>query len=136
MKRINKSRFNVLAKHSPVAYAIGVLLAYCVVAGALDVSIVFAAFLAGFAVVHKKRKLFEFCENGAKAIADDLTRRKAEPSFFAKHSIAWTNGWPLEKAEEKPSRKQEKERARKSARKRFITALSQKPRRQVTFRKT
>jgi K+:H+ antiporter len=58
VKRINKSRFNVIAKHSPVAYAIGVLLSYCVVAGALDVSVVFAAFLAGFAVVHKKRKLF------------------------------------------------------------------------------
>jgi Kef-type K+ transport system membrane component KefB len=58
VKRINKSRFNVLAKHSPVAYAIAVLLAYCVVAGALNVSVVFAAFLAGFAVVHKKRKLF------------------------------------------------------------------------------
>jgi K+:H+ antiporter len=58
VKRINKSRFNVLAKHSPVAYAMGVLLAYCVVAGALDVSLVFAAFLAGFAVVHKKRRLF------------------------------------------------------------------------------
>jgi Kef-type K+ transport system membrane component KefB len=41
-----------------VAYAIAVLLGYCVVAGALDVSVVFAAFLAGFAVVHKKRKLF------------------------------------------------------------------------------
>jgi Kef-type K+ transport system membrane component KefB len=41
-----------------VAYAIAVLLAYCVVAGALDVSLVFAAFLAGFAVVHKKRRLF------------------------------------------------------------------------------
>jgi Kef-type K+ transport system membrane component KefB len=35
-----------------------VLLAYCVLAGLLGVSIVFAAFLAGFAVVHKKRKLF------------------------------------------------------------------------------
>ena len=58
VKRINKSRFNVFAKHSPVAYAIAVLLAYCVVAGALDVSLVFAAFLAGFAVVHKKRRLF------------------------------------------------------------------------------
>ena len=58
VKRINKSRFNVIAKHSPVAYAIAVLLAYCVVAGALDVSVVFAAFLAGFAVVHKKRRLF------------------------------------------------------------------------------
>ena len=58
VKRINKSRFNVLAKHSPVAYAIAVLLGYCVVAGALNVSVVFAAFLAGFAVVHKRRKLF------------------------------------------------------------------------------
>lgn len=58
VKRINKARFNVLAKHSPLAYAMAVLLAYCVVAGALDVSLVFAAFLAGFAVVHKKRMLF------------------------------------------------------------------------------
>jgi Kef-type K+ transport system membrane component KefB len=58
VKRINKSRFNVFAKHSPLAYAIAVLLGYCVVAGALNVSVVFAAFLAGFAVVHKKRRLF------------------------------------------------------------------------------
>jgi len=58
VKRINKSRFNVIAKHSPVAYAIAVLLGYCVVAGSLGVSVVFAAFLAGFAVVHKKRRLF------------------------------------------------------------------------------
>jgi Kef-type K+ transport system membrane component KefB len=58
VKRINKARFNLLAKHSPVAYAIAVLLAYCAVAGALGVSLVFAAFLAGFAVVHKKRRLF------------------------------------------------------------------------------
>ncbi len=58
VKRINKLRFNIVAKHSPVAYAIAVLLAYCVVAGMLDVSLVFAAFLAGFAVVHKKRRIF------------------------------------------------------------------------------
>ena len=58
VKRINKSRFNVIARHSPVAYALAVLLGYCVVAGALNVSLVFAAFLAGFAVVHKKRRLF------------------------------------------------------------------------------
>jgi len=58
IKRINRSEFNVLAKHAPVAYAIAVLLGYCVVAGALGVSVVFAAFLAGFAVVHKKRRLF------------------------------------------------------------------------------
>lgn len=58
VKRINKSRVNVFARNAPVAYAISVLLAYCVLAGLLDVSVVFAAFLAGFAVVHKKRKLF------------------------------------------------------------------------------
>src|SRR3954462_2717063 len=58
VKRINKSQWNVLARTSPVAYVVGVLLAYCAVAGALEVSLVFAAFLAGFAVVHKKRRLF------------------------------------------------------------------------------
>ena len=58
IKRLNKSPLNVFAKHSPVAYAIAVLLGYCVIAGALHVSLVFAAFLAGFAVVHKKRRIF------------------------------------------------------------------------------
>jgi Kef-type K+ transport system membrane component KefB len=58
VKRINKSSFNVFAKHSPIGYALSVLLGYCVIAGLLDVSLVFAAFLAGFAVVHNKRRLF------------------------------------------------------------------------------
>ena len=58
IKKLNKARFNILAKQSPVGYAIAVLFAYCAVAGALQVSLVFAAFLAGFAVVHKKRRLF------------------------------------------------------------------------------
>ena len=58
VKRINKARFNVVARQSPVGYALAVLFAYCAVAGAMDVSLVFAAFLAGFAVVHKKRRLF------------------------------------------------------------------------------
>jgi Kef-type K+ transport system membrane component KefB len=58
IKRINKSRFNVVAKQSPVGYAIAVLLAYCVLAGAFEINMVFAAFLAGFAVIHKKRQLF------------------------------------------------------------------------------
>lgn len=58
VKRINKAQWNVLAQQSPMAYALSVLLAYCVTAGVLGVSLVFAAFLAGFAVVHKKRRLF------------------------------------------------------------------------------
>lgn len=58
IKRFNKSRYNVIARTSPTGYAIAVLLAYCAVAGLLHVSLVFAAFLAGFAVVHKKRRIF------------------------------------------------------------------------------
>jgi Kef-type K+ transport system membrane component KefB len=50
VKRINKSKFNVLARQAPVSYTLAVLLAYCVLAGLLQVNLVFAAFLAGFAV--------------------------------------------------------------------------------------
>jgi Kef-type K+ transport system membrane component KefB len=59
VRRINQARTNVLAQHAPLAYALAVLFAYCILAGALNVSLVFAAFLAGFAVVHKKRRLFD-----------------------------------------------------------------------------
>jgi Kef-type K+ transport system membrane component KefB len=58
IKRINTARWNVFARQSPTGYAIAVLLAYCAVAGALDVNLVFAAFLAGFAVAHRKRRIF------------------------------------------------------------------------------
>ena len=34
------------------------------------------------------RKLAEFCENGAKAIAEEATRRVITPEFFARHSVA------------------------------------------------
>jgi molybdopterin-dependent oxidoreductase alpha subunit len=36
----------------------------------------------------KKRKTFEFCENGAKAVSDESTHKRVGPEFFAKHSIA------------------------------------------------
>jgi Kef-type K+ transport systems, membrane components len=51
-------KMNVFARHAPVGYALAVLFAYCVLAGLLQVSLVFAAFLASFAVIHKKRRLF------------------------------------------------------------------------------
>ena len=35
-----------------------------------------------------QRKLAEFCENGAKAVADELTHKRADPDFFARHSLA------------------------------------------------
>src|SRR5687768_15727899 len=34
------------------------------------------------------RHTFEFCENGAKAVADEATKRRADREFFAHHSIA------------------------------------------------
>src|SRR5580693_2495976 len=36
----------------------------------------------------KKRKVFEFCENGAKAVSDESTKKRIGAEFFAKHSIA------------------------------------------------
>jgi molybdopterin-dependent oxidoreductase alpha subunit len=36
----------------------------------------------------KKRKMFEFCENGAKAVSDESTKKRIGPEFFAQHSIA------------------------------------------------
>ncbi|MEZ0365046.1 FdhF/YdeP family oxidoreductase [Mycobacterium sp. pUA109] len=37
---------------------------------------------------HGGRKAAEFCENGAKAVAEEATRRVVTPEFFARHSIA------------------------------------------------
>jgi molybdopterin-dependent oxidoreductase alpha subunit len=34
-----------------------------------------------------KRSTFEFCENGAKAVADEATLKRATAQFFSKHSI-------------------------------------------------
>ena len=34
------------------------------------------------------RKFAEFCENGAKAVAEEATKRVVAPEFFARHSIA------------------------------------------------
>jgi Kef-type K+ transport system membrane component KefB len=53
-KRISKSRFNLLAINSPVTYTLLIAFAYVAVAGLLDVNLVFAAFLAGFAVSRKR----------------------------------------------------------------------------------
>ncbi|AJE49087.1 FdhF/YdeP family oxidoreductase [Celeribacter indicus] len=43
----------------------------------------------------------EFCENGAKSVMWELDRRRADPDFFAAHTLAELRGWPdhdLEKA--------------------------------------
>jgi Kef-type K+ transport system membrane component KefB len=50
LKRAGDSERNVLMRASPVGYVVAVLFAYCALAAALDVSLVFAAFLAGYAI--------------------------------------------------------------------------------------
>jgi Kef-type K+ transport system membrane component KefB len=57
LRYLNRARWNILAHASPVAYILMVLFAYSALAAAMDVSLVFAAFLAGFAVV-RDRELF------------------------------------------------------------------------------
>src|SRR5690606_38623841 len=36
---------------------------------------------------------FEFCENGAKATFAELTSRRAEPDFFARHTLTELREW-------------------------------------------
>ena len=54
MKRISKSRFNMLANNSPVTFTLLIVFSYVAVAGLMNVNLVFAAFLAGFAVSRKR----------------------------------------------------------------------------------
>ena len=37
---------------------------------------------------HGGRKFAEFCENGAKAVAEEATKRVVTPDFFDRHSVA------------------------------------------------
>jgi molybdopterin-dependent oxidoreductase alpha subunit len=43
---------------------------------------------------HGGRKLAEFCENGAKAVAEEATKRVVTPEFFARHSVAELDSKP------------------------------------------
>jgi len=38
-------------------------------------------------------QLFEYCENGAKATAWEITRKRIEPAFFEAHTLAELRGW-------------------------------------------
>ncbi|NGN85335.1 hypothetical protein G6N77_17990, partial [Arthrobacter silviterrae] len=39
------------------------------------------------------RHAAEFCENGAKAVAEEATKRRVPPSFFAEHSVSELREW-------------------------------------------
>ena len=48
---LGEAEWNTVARSSPIAYVFVVLLAYSAIAAALDINLVFAAFLAGFGVM-------------------------------------------------------------------------------------
>lgn len=62
LARLTRSRWNVLAATSPIAYVVVVLLAYSALASLLDISLVFAAFLAGYGIA-AERELLEQAVN-------------------------------------------------------------------------
>jgi anaerobic selenocysteine-containing dehydrogenase len=41
----------------------------------------------------KHTSSFEFCENGAKAVAWEATAKRCTPEFFVQHSVAELSGW-------------------------------------------
>ena len=51
VKQLHNTRWNILIKASPVGYLFFVLFIYTAIAAAMDVNLVFAAFLAGFCLV-------------------------------------------------------------------------------------
>jgi len=57
LRRLHQARWNILAAASPIGYLIAILFAFAAVAAMLDVSLVFAAFLAGYGVA-SNRELF------------------------------------------------------------------------------
>ena len=51
LRALQRQRWNVLAQHAQIAYALILMLAYTAIAAMLDVNVVFGAFLAGFGLV-------------------------------------------------------------------------------------
>jgi Kef-type K+ transport system membrane component KefB len=78
LRRLTRSRWNVLAATSPIAYVVVVLLAYSAVAAWFDISLVFAAFLAGYAIVADKDFLA-----AAVATVSDFSFAVFIPIYFA-----------------------------------------------------
>lgn len=66
LKRLTRARWNVLARTSPIAYVVAVLFAYVGLAAMLDVSLVFAAFLAGFAMASDAEVLENTIESASR----------------------------------------------------------------------
>ncbi len=78
LRRLNRARWNVLITTSPIAYAVLILLAYAAAAALFDVSLVFAAFLAGYAVIGDSERM-----GRALASVSDVSFAVFIPIYFA-----------------------------------------------------
>ena len=59
LRWLGRARWNVLAVASPVGYLVAILFAYTALAAVMDVNLVFAAFLAGFAIAGERERFAE-----------------------------------------------------------------------------
>ena len=59
LSRLSRARWNVLATASPMGYVVAVMFTYTAVAAVFDVNLVFAAFLAGFAIASDRERFEE-----------------------------------------------------------------------------
>ncbi len=59
LRWLGDARWNILAVASPVGYLVAVLFAYTALAAVMDVNLVFAAFLAGFAIASERERFAE-----------------------------------------------------------------------------
>jgi Kef-type K+ transport system membrane component KefB len=75
---LTRAKWNMLASTSPIAYIVVVLLGYSAVASFFDISLVFAAFLAGYAIVADRELLAS-----AIAAVTDVSFAVFIPIYFA-----------------------------------------------------
>ncbi len=78
LRKLSCARWNALANTAPIAYVILILFAYSAIASLLDISLVFAAFLGGYAIVSDKDLL-----GGAIQAVSDFSFAVFIPIYFA-----------------------------------------------------
>lgn len=83
LRRLSTAKWNTLASHTPIAWMLAVLLGYVAVAAALDVTLVFAAFLAGYGIVGGMRGTEELRFRGPISAVNQVASASFIPVYFA-----------------------------------------------------
>jgi Kef-type K+ transport system membrane component KefB len=83
LRRAGQTRWNTLARQTPIAWAIIVLLGYVAVAAVLDVTLIFAAFLAGFGIVGGMKRTERTRYRSALDSIENMSTAVFIPLYFA-----------------------------------------------------